>query len=210
MNAFDDIYERGGWSGRGSGPGSQPEYVEEYVIFLKNFMLFNRIRSVVDFGCGDLNFHKYIDWSKIQYLGIDCVESVIERNIATWQAENVQFRCNDLNDFTYPPTDLLIVKDVLQHWPNKMIQRFLRMKHNARWIILVNDYSEENAHDIRLGECRPINLHRRPFLETGAYVFFFGRLPDNKAVFLLSPRRSTQDTQGGYRPWDPRRFFFFR
>jgi hypothetical protein len=50
---FDFIYAHDEWEG-GSGPGSFPGSTAQYRAFLQDFMRKNKIRSVVDVGCGEL------------------------------------------------------------------------------------------------------------------------------------------------------------
>ncbi len=63
-----------------SGGGSELENVLPYYQYLTNFIQEHHIRSVVDLGCGDWTFSKCIDWTGIDYIGYDVVESVIEKN----------------------------------------------------------------------------------------------------------------------------------
>ena len=80
-NEFTNIYEKELWGrGKGSGAGSRPKFNVPYITFLENFLRDNNIKSVIDFGCGDWQFSQYIDWGNVNYLGLDVVDFVIERN----------------------------------------------------------------------------------------------------------------------------------
>src|SRR5579871_398362 len=72
---FSKIYEANEW-GYGSGVGSLPLNNVDYIKFLKLFIERNTIRSVVDFGCGDWQFSRFINWAGITYTGFDIVEDV--------------------------------------------------------------------------------------------------------------------------------------
>src|SRR5271165_5564077 len=72
---FQAIYREGAW-GRGSGPGSKPSNTIEYRAFIEA----NGIQAVTDLGCGDWQFSYLIDWSGIEYLGLDLVPEVIAEN----------------------------------------------------------------------------------------------------------------------------------
>ena len=80
-NEFTNIYEKELWGkGKGSGDGSRLKFNVPYITFLENFLIDNNIKSVIDFGCGDWQFSKYVNWGNIDYLGLDVVDSVIENN----------------------------------------------------------------------------------------------------------------------------------
>ena len=59
----------------------------------------------------------------------------------------------------------MIVKDVLQHWPNHDIQYFLKnILPKFRYALITNDYKENAMNwDINIGGYRPINLEEKPF-----------------------------------------------
>ncbi len=184
-NPFELIYAKGGWDNKGSGLGSQIEYNRGYIAWLQNFIKYNDIKSVVDFGCGDWTFSSKIDWQGCSYYGIDCVPSVIEANKRLYEKDKVQFHLAKYGDFQYPSCDLLIAKDVLQHWSIGNIKRFLdNLDKNTPFILLINDFSPHGTKDIVDGEVRAINLAKPPFSLKGAIVFSFGHMPDNKVVFL--------------------------
>jgi len=44
---------------------------------LQQFLKDNKIRSVVDAGCGDWGLSQALDWGGIDYKGYDIVEAVI-------------------------------------------------------------------------------------------------------------------------------------
>ena len=75
---FDFIYSSNEWS-IGSGFGSLPQTTETYRGFLQEFLARNDVRSVIDAGCGDWQFSRLIDWTGIDYLGID-VSAVALKN----------------------------------------------------------------------------------------------------------------------------------
>jgi SAM-dependent methyltransferase len=67
------------WGGH-SGDGSLPYWTIEYRTFLERFLHMNNIRSVVDIGCGDWQFSRFINWGNIRYVGLDVVPSVVDAN----------------------------------------------------------------------------------------------------------------------------------
>ena len=61
-----------------------------------------------------------------------------------------------------PHADLLIVKDVLHHWPNGHIDMFMRQIHKFKTAVITNDMTERCGtrcrRDILFGEYEPIGL----------------------------------------------------
>jgi SAM-dependent methyltransferase len=185
-NPFEAIYAEGGWNGMGSGWGSTLEYNREYLKFLEAFIKFNRIESVVDYGCGDWTFSQHMNWHGADYLGLDCVPAVIERNQQRYQRGNVRFELTSFSRFWIPACDLLIVKDVLQHLSNGLILEFLTQTRHVPFVLLVNDFAWNDPvnYDIAAGGYRPIDLCRPPFNQQGTIVFAFGDDVEDKVAFL--------------------------
>ena len=177
---FQQIYADNVW-GRGSGEGSRPAHARGYVEFLQRFLRERRIRSVVDFGCGDWQFSRLVDWSGVDYLGCDIVPGVVRENERRFGAANVRFReladaCEPL-----PAADLLLVKDVLQHWSNEEIAGFLPRLAAYRYALVTNCVARSGPtvnRDVRTGDFRPVDLREPPFALPAFEVYRFeGRRP---------------------------------
>jgi SAM-dependent methyltransferase len=172
-DVFEEIYRNNAWAS-GSGLGSTEEATRPYRAFLQQFIKANRIRSVVDLGCGDWQFARLIDWSGVRYVGLDVSGTALERARAI-APPSFEFRQFDAFNDSLPSADLLIAKDVLQHWPSREILRFLPKTECFQFCLITNGYAAApnlNA-DIDLGNFRPLNLKAPPFNSTGANVFFF-------------------------------------
>lgn len=159
---FESIYDLKVW-GRGSGAGSVPRHCRPYRRYLERFLKERRIKSVVDVGCGDWQFSRLIDWRGIQYHGFDVAQSVVIENEARFGASNISFTRMDAHDAILPDADLLIVKDVMQHWPDAAIFRFLPTIARYRYALITNGYTGEAHKDIDVGDYRPLDLTRAPF-----------------------------------------------
>jgi SAM-dependent methyltransferase len=134
---FEHIYAHDIW-GNGSGEGSLLVHVGPYVTFLQRFLRRRHIKSVVDFGCGDWQFSKTIDWSGIDYRGYDIVAPVIRENRAKHQTERITFYEIAAPFGDLPRADLLIVKDVLQHWSDESVRAFLPVISRFRHALVTN------------------------------------------------------------------------
>ena len=172
---FERIYADNEWK-YGSGEGSLPVHTAPYRCFIENFIKEHKIESVVDFGCGDWQSSRLIDWEGVKYIGFDIVPSVIEENRVRYSRPNVEFRIFKDQFSELPITDLLIVKDVLQHWSNEAIQRFLPYVKRYRFALITNcvkPFGPTVNGDIRDGDFRYLDLCSAPFnLEAEEVVTF--------------------------------------
>jgi SAM-dependent methyltransferase len=144
-DAFNKIYQEAVWGknkeGEGnSGLGSTVEDTKEYRQFIERFIREKKITSIVDAGCGDWEFSKEIDWGGASYLGVD-ISSVVIEKLGRYATDKIKFQLGDVTE-ELPSADLLIVKDVLQHLPNSLIEKFI--VNNLRperysWVLLTND-----------------------------------------------------------------------
>ncbi|SDE95345.1 hypothetical protein SAMN05216337_104041 [Bradyrhizobium brasilense] len=194
-NRFTKLYSDNEW-GYGSGVGSLPLNNIDYMKFLRTFIEANDIRSIVDFGCGDWQFSRFISWENVTYTGFDIVESVVAQNQSSFGRANVSFRVFETGT-ELPIADLLICKDVFQHLSNRSIQRYLpAFKEKHRFLLITNDdWPAENLlnSEIEDGEWRPIRLDREPFSEIAPIVLSWttewgGWKPTRKTTSLILGR----------------------
>lgn len=176
------------WGGH-SGGGSMPYWTLEYRAFLERFISLNNIRSIVDIGCGDWQFSRFINFTGIEYHGFDVVESVIRRNQERYSAPNVHFEIMPEDFNRIPNADLLIMKDVLQHLSNDDIfkfknELFFRFPKNIltnsyrklrihNYDLSSGDYTTGHNYDIAAGDFRCLDLNDDPFNFGGSYVLEF-------------------------------------
>lgn len=165
---FGHIYDSDHWEG-GSGVGSAPDATQPYRDVLAEILAASDVRSVVDVGCGDWQLGSLVDWSGVDYLGLDVVPEVVARNAARFGKQGVRFSVLDGRQEALPAADLLLAKDVLQHWPSANVSAFLgKALARYRYCLITNDV--ESVHwsgavnqDIALGEWRTLDLEAAPF-----------------------------------------------
>jgi SAM-dependent methyltransferase len=188
---FTHIYREGVWGKEGfSGGGSMIENARRYVAFLQDFLKKKEVRSVVDLGCGDWGISQYIDWSGIDYIGIDVVEYILERNRIQYARPGIAFLHSDGIDEDLPQADLLISKDVLQHLPNAAISRLLPKLTKFKHCLITNEVhpltlSSKNL-DVAIGETRSLDLTAPPFNLQGEKVLTYPSGGVMKQVLYLS------------------------
>lgn len=180
-NAFQAIYEKGSW-GNGSGPGSHPNWTIEYRAFLERFIRLNNVRSIVDVGCGDWQFSRFLNLDGISYRGFDVVEPLVEENNKRFGSSTVRFDLMPEDPALLPTADLLLMKDVLQHLPDADIFRFRDTVFGRyRFALLTNSYEKIDAYrnvDLsRPGEFRCLDLAAAPYEMPGAYLFEYWAQP---------------------------------
>ncbi|MDT3662873.1 MAG: class I SAM-dependent methyltransferase [Anaerobiospirillum sp.] len=164
---FDAIYSTNRW-GNGSGAGSLPQVTAGYRDFLQQFIAQHQIKTIADVGCGDWQFSRLMDFSKVQYTGYDVSSIVIEHNTRLYQKDNVKFVHYEGDFGQVAPADLLICKDVLQHLPNSYIHNFLKILPKFKYALITNDIDdlqpENNNADLPVaGGFRAVDLRAAPF-----------------------------------------------
>ncbi|MEJ0013364.1 MAG: class I SAM-dependent methyltransferase [Bauldia sp.] len=179
---FDMIYRAEVWGSRGneaavsSGYGSTGKATAPYRDFLVSFMRDKNIRSVVDIGCGDWELGRLVDWTGVDYTGVD-VSAVILENTSRFTADGIRFIEGDARTIDLPRADLLLMKDVLQHWSNDDIKRFLPKIGGYRHALLTNGAplreAEDINHDIPAGNYHALDLTRPPFAVAGTFVLTY-------------------------------------
>lgn len=188
---FDDIYRNELWGkGQGSGGGSSASVTFEYRRFLQNFLNEKSIKSVVDFGSGDWQFSRLVDWTGINYLGVDCVKTVVD--LCNEKYSEIDPSTNTHVTFEWwdkvpdQEADLLIVKDVLIHWTNiEILQFFETFKKSKYKYCLITNHTKDDFlnRDIKTGEFHNIDINKAPF-NVGAQIVL--QWPnDPKTTYLL-------------------------
>jgi SAM-dependent methyltransferase len=192
---FANIYATDEWKG-GSGEGSTPEATAPYRRVLERALSARDVRTVTDVGCGDWQFSGRVNWQGVRYVGVDVVPAMLAHNREIAPA-GFDFVCADARTAALPAADLLVVKDVLQHWPRADVQGFLaRNRPRYRYLLLTNDVAsvhcppELQNSEIALGAWRTIDLERAPFTEHAAWRYDFDIRGEwtKRVTLLVGPR----------------------
>ena len=167
-DVFERAYGDGRWGvGFGSGHGSRPGATREYRAFLEDFLRANRVRRVLDYGCGDWQLARLIDWQGASYVGVDVVPALIDRNRREFAKPGVEFIVAPDDPAELPDADLLLCKDVLQHLPVADIDEILRLVvPRFPMALIINDAPTTPVNlniEIRAGEWRPVDVRDPPF-----------------------------------------------
>jgi SAM-dependent methyltransferase len=137
---FEMIYKKNLWGGKSgefySGRGSDVEIADPYCNYVRRFIQENRIKSIVDLGCGDFRVGRRLAVQGTRYLGIDVVSSLIERNTREFGGEGISFQVLNAIDQVPPVGDLCLIRQVLQHLSNEQISAVIRNCRSFRYLLV--------------------------------------------------------------------------
>lgn len=172
------IYQEKLWGGSHldfySGTGSHDPliikpYINKVTAFLKAQ---NSMLQVCDLGCGDFNIGKHFVNYTQQYVALDIVAPLIDRNKKLYKNKKLTFDCVDIAKGALPKADCIILRQVLQHLSNKEIYEVVKKLVNYKYIILtehvpVSGYVPNldmiSSQGIRLKKQSGVNLLAPPF-----------------------------------------------
>lgn len=132
---FTKIYTEHIWGNNFAVPGSyysgggshESGLIEPYIAAVKKFLIMFRNKpNVIDLGCGDFNVGSKIRSSCKKYIACDIVDSLIEQNRLNYKDLNVDFRVFDFTSEKCEKTDVIFLRQVLQHLSNEDIEKGLR------------------------------------------------------------------------------------
>ena len=159
---FQDVYQHDLWGG-GSGLGSSVNTTKDYNRFLTEFLRNTGVTQVTDLGCGDWqsSHFMYDQLGPIDYLGIDCVPTVISENRKQYPSYCFQQKDVVANPGSVRDSEVYILKDVLQHLRTADIYRLLDhlTSKSYRYIIIAN-YAEQEHDDQDLPDMRNVARSR--------------------------------------------------
>ena len=139
-----------------SGPGSIPEKNKEYLEVVQKLLDNVNIKKIVEIGFGDYALaSRYNIPEGKKYIGYDVVESLMQEN-TTYREFRFIKSAHEINE----TGDLLITKDVIQHWPNKEVKWYLdTLVPRFKYVLLHNGATDGPQTDIKFGGFRLINLN---------------------------------------------------
>jgi len=187
---FTNIYNTNYWI-KGSGSGSYIENTIIYNNYISEFIKNNNIITITDIGCGDWqsSYLIYQQFDNIDYMGLDCVNSIIEtnnKNFPKYKFYTLDILCNiDL----IRDSELYIIKDVLQHWKLKDIYNFLDklVTKKFKYIIITNNGKQnyDNLELDHIGNGRGLKCDFLPLKKYNAQLLleYFGG--ENKHMCII-------------------------
>jgi Glycosyltransferase Family 4 len=164
---FTEIYDRRTW-GNGesiSGPGSTltrtAVFRDQIAALVKDI----NARTLLDAGCGDFNWMKYVNLDLDRYIGADVVSELISENERKYAGAAITFLDTDVSKDKLPQVDVILSRDCLVHLSYEdglsAIQNF---KQSGSTYLLTTTFASTTQNtDINTGEWRQLNLQLYPF-----------------------------------------------
>ena len=153
-----------------SGTGSDLKNDSPLVNDIKNFLAEFEVKKILDLGCGDFNWMKFIvlNNNKItNYLGLDIVDEIINLNNINYKNNEVSFQSCDILLENLPESyDLVIIRDLFIHLKNDDILKIIdKINNTSIKFLAVTSYhtTEININTNRFGHHRYINMKLDPF-----------------------------------------------
>lgn len=165
---FTEIYKSNFWGAKESvsGHGSELSQTESLIIGLDKLLKDMNITSVLDLPCGDFNWMRKVDISKVDYVGADIVEELIKSNIRQYSMrENLKFQVLNLITDQLPESDMIIVRDCFVHLSYEDIDGAIKniKSSNSKYLLTTTYLNCYINNDIVTGNWRPLNLQKEPF-----------------------------------------------
>ena len=167
---FDRVYASGLWGpGRTSGAGSSPEQARPYLDIVNGLVKVSGWRRVIDLGCGDGFVTHRLEAPQV--VGVDCYPPHIER--MREQTPEREWLTLDLDRDRHrlPDGDVALLKDVLHHWPNRLVRDWLMWARSCgkwRWLVCTQDHRQEtDGQDSPLGGYRGLDPAMQPLRDLG-------------------------------------------
>ena len=165
---FTNIFKTNYWgssesfSGEGSTMSSTENLRGDLIEIIKKY----NIKTILDIPCGDFNWMRTIVNNFESYTGCDIVLDIINSNNEKYSNEKIKFKNIDLCNDKLDKVDLIFTRDCLQHLPLDYVKKALEnIKNSGSKYLIASSlpYLENNNEDIKLGDCRYLNLEKEPF-----------------------------------------------
>jgi hypothetical protein len=184
--AFDQVYATSRWTEQGnrSGPGSDPDACAPMGQGLAAFIATENIRSIVDVSCGGMAW-----WPRVleplgecvRFHGFDASQVVISENQARFDDYPYwSFDVADARSFVYPPADLFVCRQTLNHlWRPDALAVLRNISVQARRYVALTSDAQVITN--------PDDAGRTPLMPPRRDATCYTRLNLNAAPFDLAP-----------------------
>ncbi|MBV9758500.1 MAG: class I SAM-dependent methyltransferase, partial [Alphaproteobacteria bacterium] len=163
---FSGIVERREWGGEsGFGEGATLFATERLRAELPPLLGQLRINTILDAGCGGLNWIRHLDYEFDRYIGLDIVDEIIAGLKLQELPRNFSVTAGDFLKDILPRSDAVLCRDCLTHFSNAAVRRalFRFKKSGARYLITTTWPLTQENRDIISGGWRSLNLQVEPF-----------------------------------------------
>jgi hypothetical protein len=164
---FSEIYEKNIFGGGLSRSGEGSDLLQTVIIRHEIPKLLKQleIKILIDAPCGDWYWMRKVDLPVEQYIGIDIVDKLVEKNNSAFGNSKISFQVMNLANVDLPKGDLIFSRDCLVHLSFtdalKIIANFKRS--GAKYLLTTTFTSREKNEDLGDGFWRPLNKQLAPF-----------------------------------------------
>ena len=164
---FSEIWRTNAWGSAEtrSGPGSTLSQTETLRQRLAEAFGQLGICTLVDAGCGELNWMSRISERLQIYLGFEIVEEIVAELRRKYEPrKNHLFNTADVSRDVLPAADAILCRDVLTHLSHPLVTDALAnfRKSGARYLIATT-FARGKNDPVRVGGWQPIDLCAAPF-----------------------------------------------
>lgn len=187
--AMQQVYDLKFWGGTDtdfySGSGSHKAaivapYIDAVVSFLQSL---DTPVVLCDLGCGDFNIGSQLLPYVSQYIAVDIVPELIERNKEKYQSDQLSFQCLDLAQDDLPPGNVAILRQVLQHLSNAEIKQIVLKLKAYDYVILTEHIPKGNfVPNLDIISGRGIRLKKKSGVDVTAAPFFIDFKKERRLV----------------------------
>lgn len=164
---FTEIWRANGWGCAETRSGSGATLEQTLVVRRELERLFAElgVRTLVDAGCGELNWMSRISEKLDLYLGFDVVEDLVAELRKRFEARKTHlFNTAEITQHVLPRADAILCRDVLTHLPHAMVSEALQnfRKSGSRYLIATT-FPRGRNDAIRIGAWQAMDLCAEPF-----------------------------------------------
>lgn len=164
---FSQIYFKNIFGGKESRSGSGSDMVQTAEIRRELPKLIQEygIRTFMDAPCGDWHWMKETALNVEQYIGVDIVEHLIEKNRKEFGNVGTSFLCLDLAKDELPQVDIIFCRDCLVHLTYEEIRKVIAnfKRSNSTYLLTTTFTDRTNVELVLENIWRPLNLEMPPF-----------------------------------------------
>lgn len=165
---FGAIYRDNGFRGTESRSGTGSSLVQTRVIreAIPELLSELKIGHLLDVPCGDWNWMRHVDLSRVRYTGGDVVAEIVDQNNAHFGSRNCSFERMNIVTGPLPKADLILCRDCLVHlnFSEGLAALDQFRKSGATWLLTTTFTERDGNTELHEGDIwRPLNLEKPPY-----------------------------------------------
>lgn len=166
-NIFSAIYHTNAWhdpesvSGRGSTLARTATITSQLPALLDEL----NTETLLDAACGDFNWMRRVDLGQVNYVGVDVVNDLVQRNTELYGSPVRSFVTLDITSDRVPRADVVLCRDCFIHLSfNRIHAAVANFKRSqATYLLCTNHVLVKENFDCADGGWRSLNLQLPPF-----------------------------------------------